>query len=101
MSQFYVVNESTEDTFEASDNLQDAIRLARELASQGQAGDPVSVEIGGKAVKQYVRMADGTVAEQPIARPAKPGQFVLGSNLANHWFPPTVQENEGPSCFLD
>ena len=69
MSQFYIVNESTEDTIESVDNLQDAIRVAREVAKQGPAGDPVSVlESGGKAVRQFVRMPDGTVAEQTIAR---------------------------------
>jgi hypothetical protein len=67
MSQFYIANESTEDTFEAADNLQDAIRLAREVARQGQAGDPVSIlESGGQAVRQFVLMPDGTVAEQAI-----------------------------------
>ncbi len=73
MSQFYVTNESTEDTLESTDNLQDAIRVARELARQGQAGDPVSIlESGGKAVRQFVLMPDGTVAEQAIARQVKP-----------------------------
>ena len=73
MSQFYIVNESTEDTLETSDDLQDAIRLATEIARQGPAGDPVSIlESGGKAVKQFVRMPDGTVAEQRIAPPAEP-----------------------------
>jgi hypothetical protein len=68
MSQFYIVNESTEDTIEAADNLQDAIRVAKEVARQGQAGDPVSVlESGGKAVRQFVLLPDGTVAEQAIA----------------------------------
>ena len=72
MPQFYVVNESTEDTFESADNLQDAIRVAREVAKQGQAGDPVSIlESGGKAVRQFVLMPDGTVAEQAIARQVK------------------------------
>jgi hypothetical protein len=71
MSQFYVVNESTEDTLASADNLQDAIRVAREVASQGQAGDPVSiVESGGKAVRQFVLMPDGTVAEQAVTHPA-------------------------------
>jgi len=83
MSQFYVVIESTEDTFEATDNLQDAIRVAREVASQGQAGDPVSVlESGGQAVKQFVLMPDGTVAEQPVARPAKPAANLTEPNRA-------------------
>lgn len=72
MSQFYIVNESTEDTFESTDNLQDAIRVAREVARQGQAGDPVTIlESGGKAVRQFVLMPDGTVAEQAIARQVK------------------------------
>jgi hypothetical protein len=72
MAQFYVINESTEDTFEATDNLEDAIRVAREVASQGQAGAPVSIlESGGKAVRQFVLLPDGTVAEQAIARPVK------------------------------
>ncbi len=73
MSQFYVVNESTEDTLEATDNLEDAVRMAREVARQGQPGDPVSVlESGGKAVRQFVLMPDGTVAEQPVPCPAGP-----------------------------
>ena len=68
MPQFYVINESTEDTFESTEDLQDAIRVAREVAKQGQAGDPVSIlESGGKAVRQFVLMSDGTVAEQAIA----------------------------------
>ena len=69
MPQFYVINESTEDTFESTEDLQDAIRVAREVAKQGQAGDPVSIlESGGKAVRQFVLLSDGTVAEQAIAR---------------------------------
>jgi hypothetical protein len=72
MSQFYIINESTEDTLESTDNLQDAIRMAREVARQGHAGDLVSIlESGGKAVRQFVLMPDGTVAEQAIARPVK------------------------------
>lgn len=73
MSQFYIINESTEDTFESTDNLQDAIRVAREAARQGQAGDLVAIlESGGKAVRQFVLLPDGTVAEQAIARQVKP-----------------------------
>jgi hypothetical protein len=69
MPRFYIVNESTEDMFEPAGNLEDAIRLAREAARQGQVGDPVSIlESGGMAVRQFVRTADGTVVEQAIAR---------------------------------
>jgi hypothetical protein len=68
MSQFYIVNESTEDTFEVGGDLQDAIRVARDVARQGQPGDPVSIlEAGGKAIRQFVLRSDGTVADQPIA----------------------------------
>jgi hypothetical protein len=69
MSQFHVINENTEDTFGSADNLPDAIRTAREAARWGRAGDLVSVlESGGQAVRQFVLLPDGTVAEQPIAR---------------------------------
>jgi len=80
MPQFHIVNESTEDTLESTDNLRDAIRVAKEIARQGQAGDPVSIlESGGQAVRQFVLMADGTIAEQAIARLLKPsgGEAVL------------------------
>jgi hypothetical protein len=73
MPQFFVVNESTEDTLGTTDNLEHAIRVAREVARQGQAGDPVSVlETGGKAIRQFILMPNGTVEEQSIARPVKP-----------------------------
>ena len=72
MSQYHVINESTEDTFASTDNLQDAIRVAREVARQGQAGDLVSIlESGGMAVRQFMLMPDGTVAEQAIASPVE------------------------------
>jgi hypothetical protein len=68
MHLFYIVNESTEDTLESTDNLQDAIRVAREAAKQGQAGDPVCIlESGGKAVRQFVLLPDGKVTEETLA----------------------------------
>ena len=73
MSQFYVVNESTEDTLETTDNLEDAIRFAKEAAKRGQPGDPVSVLAkNGQSLAQFLLLPDGIVQEQPIARPAKP-----------------------------
>jgi hypothetical protein len=81
MSRFYVVNESTEDTFEAGGNLQNAIGVARDVARQGQPGDLVSVlEAGGKAVSQFVLMPDGTVVEQAIAGKGKPPVPALDLN---------------------
>ena len=68
MAQFYVTNESTEDTFSATDDLQEAIRIAREVARNGQAGDLVLVESSeGKGVRQFVLTPDGTVAENEVA----------------------------------
>ncbi len=72
MSQFEVTNESTEDTLAATANLQEAIRIAREVARQSRPGDPVSVECEGKAIRQFIRLQDGSVAEQEIARNGTP-----------------------------
>ena len=72
MPQFYITNESTEDTLDSTDSLQDAVRLAREAAKQGQVGEPVSIlESEGRAIRQFVLMADGTVAEHAITHQAK------------------------------
>lgn len=66
----YVVNETTEDMFEAVGDIQDAIRLAQDVARKGPAGDPVSIlDSSGKAVRQFLRLPNGTVQEQAIARP--------------------------------
>ena len=68
MSKFYVTNESTEDTFGVTDDLQEAIRIAKEVARNGQAGDLVLVESSdGKGVRQFVLTPDGTVAEIAVA----------------------------------
>ena len=66
MCKFYVTNESTEDTFASTDNLQDAIRIAKEVAQQGQAGDPVCIEHKGKNIWQFVLMPNGKVAEEAL-----------------------------------
>lgn len=67
MPQFYVNSENTEDTYDCTDNLQDAIRIAREVAQQGQAGDPVCIEHNGKNIWQFVLMPNGKVAEEALA----------------------------------
>lgn len=68
MPKYSVVNESTEDTYASSSNLDDAIRVAREIAGQGPVGDLVCViDEGGMAVRQFVRASDGAVTEQFIA----------------------------------
>lgn len=68
MSNFYVTNESTEDTFGATDDLQEAIRIAKEVARTGPAGDLVLVESSeGKGVKQFVLTPEGTIEERAVA----------------------------------
>jgi len=67
MAQFYINSENTEDTFDSTDNLQDAIRIAREVVQQGQAGDPVCIEHKGKNIRQFVLLPNGEVAEEELA----------------------------------
>ncbi len=67
MPPFRVINESTEDTFGSTDNLEDAIRIAREVAQQGPAGDLVFIEQQGMCIRQVVLMPNGKVAEETIA----------------------------------
>jgi hypothetical protein len=41
-------------------------RIARSVAREGQAGEPVSIEHRGKFVRQLVLMPDGKVEEEVI-----------------------------------
>ncbi len=65
-SQFHITSENTEDTFDSTDNLQDAIRIAREVAQKGPNGDPVCIEHKGKNIWQFVLMPNGKVAEEAL-----------------------------------
>ena len=68
MPKFYITNESTEDTFGATDDLEEAVRLAKEVARSGQTGDLVLVESSeGIGVRQFVLTPDGTIAEKEVA----------------------------------
>ena len=66
MPQFHITSESTEDTFDTTDNLQDAMRIAREVAHQGQTGELVCIEVNGKNIWQFVLMPNGKVAEESL-----------------------------------
>jgi hypothetical protein len=97
MSPFYITDEGTEDTFAATDSFDEAIRLAREAASEGHAGDLVTIlECGGKAVKQFIRMPDGTVAEQPIARQVEHGTPATGQTVGIESEPYRPAPNRAP-----
>ncbi|HEV3258875.1 MAG TPA: hypothetical protein VG013_18540 [Gemmataceae bacterium] len=63
---YYIISENSEDRLDSTDSLQDALRLARDLAREGQAGDAISIEHRGKVIRQLVRMPDGRVAEEEI-----------------------------------
>jgi hypothetical protein len=63
---YCIISEATEDRFDEADSLEEAIRIARDLARESQAGDPVSIEHRGRVIRQLVLMPDGKVAEQEI-----------------------------------
>jgi hypothetical protein len=67
MSQFYVTSENTEDTFDATDSLQDAIRIARDVARKGPAGETVCIEHNGKNIRQFALLPSGEVVEEALA----------------------------------
>ena len=66
MSQFHVTDENSEDTFDSADTLQEAIRIAREVARQGRAGELICVEHEGKNIRQFVRLPNGEVEEKVL-----------------------------------
>ncbi len=66
MNQFYITSENTEDRFDSTDNLQDAIRIAREVAQEARAGELVCIEHQGKNIRQFVLMPNGKVKEEVL-----------------------------------
>ena len=63
---YCIISETSEDRLDETDSLEEAIRIARFLAREGQAGDPVSIEHRGKVIRQLVLKPDGKVAEEAI-----------------------------------
>jgi hypothetical protein len=63
---YRIISETTEDRLDETDSLEEAVRIARSMAREGQAGDPVSIEHRGKVVRQLVLMPDGKVEEEAI-----------------------------------
>ena len=63
---YHILNEATEDRFDSAENLQDAIRIAREWAQQVEAGDTVSIEYKGLTIRQLMRTPDGRIEEEEI-----------------------------------
>jgi hypothetical protein len=63
---YSIISETTEDRFDETDSLEEAIGIARSLARAGQVGDPVSIEHQGKVIRQLVLRPDGSVAENVL-----------------------------------
>ena len=63
---YCIISETTEDRFDETDSLEEAIRIARCLARDGQAGESISIEHRGKVIRQWVRKPDGKVEEATL-----------------------------------
>jgi hypothetical protein len=63
---YCIISETTEDRFDETDSLEEAIRIARALARESQAGDPVSIEHRGRVIRQLVLLPDGMISEEEI-----------------------------------
>ena len=63
---YCIISETTEDRFDEVDSLEEAIRVARAVARESQAGDPVSIEHRGRVIRQLVLLPDGSVSEEEI-----------------------------------
>jgi hypothetical protein len=81
MPKYYVTNESSEDTFCETSDLDEAVRIAKQVASGGPVGDLVMVESEGRGLRQFTLRKDGTVAETTNATPATAPPSVSESPL--------------------
>jgi hypothetical protein len=60
---YSVISEATEDRFGEAESLEEALRIARGVARESRAGDPVSIEHGGLVIRQLVLTPEGVVEE--------------------------------------
>lgn len=63
---YCIISETSEDRFDETDTLTEAIRIARAVARESQAGVPVSIEHRGRVIRQLVLLPDGSVSEEEI-----------------------------------
>lgn len=63
---YCIISETTEDRFDEVDNLEEAIRIARAVARENQASEPVSIEHRGRVIRQLVLLPNGRVSEKEI-----------------------------------
>ena len=62
---YCIISETSEDRFDETDSLEEAVRIARSLGER-RIGDPVSIEHRGMVIRQLVLMSNGQVAELEI-----------------------------------
>ena len=63
---YHIISETSEDRFGETISLEEAVSVARSVAREGQAGDPVSIEHRGKIIRKLILMPGGKVAEEAI-----------------------------------
>jgi hypothetical protein len=66
LSPYCIISTTTEDRFGEADSFDEAVRLARSVASEVRPGDPVCIEHRGRVIRQLVLMPDGKVTEEEI-----------------------------------
>lgn len=73
---YHIISETTEDRFDETVSLDDAIRIARALAGEGRANEPVLIEYDGRVIHQCVLTPNGVVDESsvdPVGSPQTQG----------------------------
>jgi hypothetical protein len=67
---YYITLENSEDQLDQANNLEEAIRLAREWAADRSIEEgPVNIEYQGLVIRQFTRRLDGTITEEEIPGP--------------------------------
>ena len=64
---YAVVSETSEDRFDETTTLDEAVRVARGVAREGRCGDAVSIEHEGRVIRQFV-LTPGGVVEEVVTR---------------------------------
>ena len=63
---YFIVSDTTEDRFDETDSLDEAIRIARDLVKERETGDPILIEHNGRVIRQLVRTPQGVVEEELV-----------------------------------